>query len=122
MLSMRRTQRCGPSCWISTHCSVLHATCDICNRLQGLKTDTDAEREAHASLQAELVEQHPKHLPLLRERLARLEKLAAKVGLGCNLDSGFWIRVQGHYSHATAAAGAAGPPAEAGRQGGPGLG
>ena len=50
--------------------------------MQDLKTDTDAEREAHASLQSELLQQHPKHLPLLQERLSHLEKLAAKVGLG----------------------------------------
>lgn len=85
--------------------------------LQGLKTDTDAEREAHATLQAELLQQHPGHLPLLRERLSRLEQLTAKVGLGCSPDENVGLRDWVIHCDSAAAVGAAGWHREAGRKG-----
>lgn len=46
--------------------------------LQDLKTETDEEHMLYIALQKELLSQHPAHLPLLQERLARVEKRAAK--------------------------------------------
>ncbi len=52
----------------------MHA-CNMLILVQGLKTDKPEEQQVYEGLQAELLAQWPQHLPLLQERLTRLDKL-----------------------------------------------